>query len=267
MSMPTDPTNYPFPRSTARDRIALYEAENEANSQSPAGHSHLRAEHILLEEFAHASVMAYQRNEERTDLLNHFLFLAGVIATAVGISASVAYSANIVGPMLAAALGLVFAFILSFGFFIRLLQITKEHHDALVTMGVIKEFYVKELKDHMPQLQHVLRWRLHALPEHGRSGGTTFFIGSTIAVIGSFYLGGAMELLYHYTHEFGGLSHELPISLYLGTIPITGMLVDTPVFFLALLLFVWYYRFARRKHNLDAVIKFESEKLGLTLPK
>jgi hypothetical protein len=86
-------------------------------------------------------------------------------------------------------------------------------------------------------------------------------------VIGSFYLGGAMELLYHYTHEFGGLSHELPISLYLGTIPITGMLVDTPVFFLALLLFVWYYRFARRKHNLDAVIKFESEKLGLTLPK
>jgi hypothetical protein len=133
-------------------------------------------------------------------------------------------------------------------------------------MGVIKEFYVKELKDHMPQLQHVLRWRLDSLPERGHSGGTTFFIGSTIAVIGSFYLGGAMELLYHYTHEFGGLPHELSVALYLGAIPITGILVDTPVFLLALLLFAWYYRFARRRHSLAALIKAESEKLSEILP-
>jgi hypothetical protein len=223
----------------------------------------LHAEPLLLEEFSHASMVAHQANDDRTNLLNLYLLLAGVIATAAGVSASAALTANTIGPLLAIIVGLVLAAILSFGFFMRLIALSDKYFEALLTMDVIKEVYIQELGEQSTILERALRWRLKSLPKVSkwRSSGTTFFIGSIIAVIGSFYLGAATELLYHYTHGFGGASL---LPLYLGSIKISGMVVDTPVFLLAFLIHVLYYRLARGQRRARASMHLAAEQFGLT---
>jgi hypothetical protein len=240
--------------------LAELASHNEGNSGNDL---RLHPEPLMLEEFNHASVVAYQANDDRTSLLNLYLLLAGVIATAAGVSASAAFAANTIGPLLAIILGLVLASVLSFGFFMRLISLSDKYLDALLTMDVIKEVYIRELQGQTSVLERAIRWRLATLPRGGklRSSGTTFFIGSIITVIGSFYLGAAMELLYHYTHGFGGAPM---FALYLGSVKISGMLVDTPVFLLAFFAHVLYYRVARGQRRTYASIKAATQKFGLT---
>ena len=240
--MPLDATNLPFPRPVLRHDVLVPITQDGDVTQ-------LRAENILLEEFTHASVTAYQANQERTDLLNLYLIMAGVIATAVGISVSAALTRNLMGPLDAVIVGLIFASVLSFGFFVRLIHLGRKYHDALLTMDLIKEFYIQELREKMPHLQRAFRWRVDTLPESGHSSGTTLFIGTVIALMGSFSLGAAAELLFHYSNAFGGL---IPIKLSLGPVSVTGLLVDIPVFLVALLIHTIYYRTARRHLRLRA---------------
>lgn len=131
-----------------------------------------------------------------------------------------------------------------------------------MTMAQIKEFYIAEFKDSMPQLQRVLRWRMNNLPAAGDSSGTTLFIGSIISLVGSFYLGCAAELLYHYTHNLGGALKRFPI--YLGPIPITGLSLDVPVFLLAFAQYALYFRFARHRRELKARVQSEIDKLSVS---
>lgn len=247
--MPLDATNMPFPQPTPA-------------SPNPSPNTSLSAEPLLLEEFTHASVVAYQANADRTGLLNLYLLLAGVVATAAGVAATAALSANVIGPLLAVAAGLALAAVLSFGFFVRLIALSDKYVDALLTMDVIKEFYLQELGGQLPQLRRAFRWRLETLPMSSRASGTTGFIGSIIAVMGSFYLGAAAELLYHFTHAFGG---ALDNSLHLGNLPIPGFIVDAPVFLLALAFHAVYFRRAHQRRRVQASIRAEAEKFGLAL--
>lgn len=229
----------------------------------PGHDTKLRADNLLLEEFTHASVMAYQVNADRSGLLSLYLLFAGILVTASGIAISFAVSAHVIGPILAVTTGLILAGIMSFGFFIRLLQLSRKYHDSLLAMSVIKEYYIQQLRVEMPHLHQAFRWRLENLPAMGRSSGTTFFTGSIMAVIGSFYFGAATELLFYYTKAFGGL---LRFPVYFGTVSISGFAIDFPVFCLAFGLYClmyWRNRHIRRVH--DNIAK-ESAKFGLVLP-
>lgn len=259
--MADNPTNLPFPRSgTYRDIGATLASLTQPGE--PSGGNTLHAEYLLLEEFTHASVTAYQANQDRGTLLNLYLVLGGVLITAGGIAVSYAASANVKGPIYAVDLGLALAGIISFAFFARLLQLSRKYQDALMAMDVIKEFYLRELGEVMPHLRHAFRWRLGTLRDKGRSSGTTFFTGSVMAVIGSFYFGGASELLFYYTKDFGGV---LAVPLWLGPIRISGLLVDAPVFALALALYITFYRRARRhRFNQEGIAK-ELAQVGIPL--
>src|SRR5581483_4040890 len=191
------------------------------------------------------------------------LLFAGILVTASGIAVSFAVSAHVIGPILAVTTGLVLAGIMSFGFFARLLQLSRKYHDSLLTMAVIKEYYIQQLKADMPHLHQAFRWRLENLPAMGRSSGTTFFTGSIMAIVGSFYFGAATELLFYYTKAFGGL---LRFPVYFGAVSISGFAIDLPVFCLAFglyCLFYWHGRRIRRAHD---NIARESAKFGLVLP-
>lgn len=244
--MSTDALDLPFQRPT--------------HSQAGAGHAptlthtsglSLNAEHLLLAEFTHASVVAYQINEERGGLLNHYLVLAGVIATAAGVAASVSISVHKVGPLLAVIAGLVLASVVSFAFFMRLIEYSHKYDDALSTMNRIKEFYIRELKHEMPHLHQAFRWRHDVARQRGRTGGTTLLTGLIIAIMGSFYIGAAAELLYYFTHGFNGL---VTIPLYLGAFKISGFLVDAPAFSVVLLFHIVYYRRARHGPHVRQVL-------------
>jgi hypothetical protein len=256
--MPFDPTNVPLSRGTPS--VAELTLPSGADA---AEDLQLHPEPLLLEEFSHASVVAYQANGDRTNLLNLYLLLAGVIATAAGISASAAFAANTIGPLLAIIVGLVLAGILSFGFFMRLIALSDQYLEALLTMNVIKEVYIQELRGQTTVLERALRWRLTALPGGGklRSSGATLFIGSIIAVVGSFYFAVATELLYHYTQGFGGAPM---LSLYLGSVKISGLAVDGPIFLIVAAVHVLYYRFARGQRRVRASINAEAQRFGLS---
>src|SRR5258708_12434345 len=100
------------------------------------------------------------------------------------------------GRLRAIIVGLGLAGILSFGFFMRLIALSDQYLEALLTMNVIKEVYIQELRGQTTVLERALRWRLMALPKGGklRSGGATLFIGSYLALAGGFYISLAPEL-------------------------------------------------------------------------
>jgi hypothetical protein len=248
--MSTDALDLPFQRPTHAPAGA-----GQAPTLTRAGNLSLNAEHLLLAEFTHASVVAYQVNEERGSLLNHYLVLTGVIATAAGVAASVSISAHKVGPLLAVIAGLILASVVSFAFFMRLIEYSHKYDDALSTMNRIKEFYIRELKHEMPHLHHAFRWRHDVTRRRKRTGSTTLLTGLIIAIMGSFCIGAAAELLYYFTHGFNGW---VSIPLYLGSIKISGFLVDAPAFGVVLLLHLVYYRHARHgphvRHVMDGML-------------
>lgn len=232
--MPTDAVDLPFQRPTAAA------TDTTIATPTPTG---LNAENILLAEFGHASVVAYQSQEERTALLDHYLVLAGIVATACGLAATYAFEAHVVGPLLAADVALPLFTLISFGFFARLMHLRQKHREALVAMNTIKDYYLRELHRDMPHLHQAFRWRV-SRHHHHPSSGTTFFTASIIALTSSFSLAVAAELLYYFTHHFGG---AIGVAIYLGPIRIAGILVDAPVFLVTLAAFGLYYRRSRRK--------------------
>jgi hypothetical protein len=248
--MPTDGLDLPFQRPNVTATTAI---------SAPQTSFPLNAENILLAEFGHASVVAYQSQEERTALLDHYLVLAGIVATACGIAATYAFEAHVVGPLLAVDVALPIFTLISFGFFTRLMHLGLKHQEALVAMNMIKDYYLRQLHQEMPHLHQAFRWRA-SRHHRRRSSGTTFFTATIIAITSSFALAIATELLYYYTRDFGG---AVTPALFLGPIRIGGLVVDGPVFLVALASFGLYYRRARQ--TIDAAPPLEPT-LGLGLP-
>jgi hypothetical protein len=227
--MPVDVTHVPL----RRPRLPLAEIEREptARREDP---SSLHAEALLVEEFNYAGAVAFHAHEEHNGLLNLYLLLAGVIALGVGIAASVAMTARLTGPLLAMAVGLLLAAVLSFGFFLRLMGLGDEYREALQVMKQVQAVYVQEMHGRPEVLDRASRWRLEeVLSSEGRLRyrSITLVSGLVIAVAGSLYLAVASEFYYHYTQGFGGLP-RLPLAL--GNLQITGLVVDAPVFLFAL---------------------------------
>ena len=148
-----------------------------------------------------------------------------------------------VGPLLAVIAGLALAAIVSFAFFVRLTGLSRERHEALATMNAIKEFYIEQLREPWPRLHEAFRWRFSKHRSHGWYSGATALTAFIIALIGSFYLGVATELLFYYTRAFG---HVISVPIYIGTIRISGIVLDGPVFLVTFLVFGFLFWRARR---------------------
>ena len=186
--MPRDAANMPF------DRSAPYRASLAPGMVPERPDQHvettLRAESILLEEFNHASVAVYQAKEDSGNLFNLYLLGTAALATGMGVLASSFTRTNMEVLTLVQAVVFAIAGILSFAFFAKLLDLTVEYREGVLTMNTIKEFYIRRLRAQMPEIERAFRWRLRALPRGEPIGGNAL-VACTLALLSSLSIAAA----------------------------------------------------------------------------
>jgi len=184
----------------------------------PAGGAEitLKAENILLEEFEHASAAAYQAKDSTASLLNLYLLATAALATGGGVLLSSYSRSNMLTITLVVAVVLVISSILSFGFFVRLLDLARDYRDNLITMNLIKEFYIQRIGPRLPELPAAFYKRLADVPRSRALGFGMTTLNSTVALLTALAVAGAIgqarQLWAVYTSTFAPYSPEV----YLG---------------------------------------------------
>lgn len=229
--MPMDPTNPPAQRSAPF-------RENEAKS-SGGNDSGLKIESMLLEEFNYASTTAYQAMEDRARMFNMYLLVVGILGSAFGaIYPLGGASRSFIQPI--AAVVLFSAGIAGIAFFVLLIRLRQAFRQSLITMSVIKEFYIREFQQQMPGVQHAFRWRLSGIPAGERAGSATFIVCHMVGFIGALCFAGSVFM-----------SDELLRSDFPNTrIAALGVWQSLLLGFIAfLIMMVWMVGYYRRALN------------------
>lgn len=245
--MPADPTNMPFARPGTRDD----DTDLPALAGGGQYDATLKLESMLMEEFNYASIAAYQAYEDRARMFNLYLLLIGVVASAIGAIFQIGKPDSTSGRSLQYLVILLLAAgsVLGTFFFLMLIRLRQAHHDSILTMNTIKEFYMRKFKAHMPDVEHAFRWRLHTMPTGERWGSFTFLVCYTIAFLGSVCLAGATYEAYN-----AFLGHALDSALpFLGSAQ--ALLVATLAAAIWLLGHIVYYVRTLSKRRDTAAIK------------
>lgn len=249
--MPADPTNMPFPRPGIREATGEITGGGQYDTT-------LKLESMLLEEFNYAGISAYQAYEDRARMFNLYLLLIGVVASAIGAIYQVGKPDSSTGrglqELVISLLGAGSA--LGFVFFVKLIRLRQAHHESILTMNTIKEFYIRKFKAHMPDVEHAFRWRLHTMPTGERLGSVTFLVCYTIASLDSLCLAGATYEAYS-----AFLSHALATVLPLS-INKQAALAAMLVAVLWLLVHIGYYVRVLSKRRDKAAIEAAEREMG-----
>jgi len=226
--MARDATNMPFERSPSyRNDDSTQQASGSNNSFDTS----LKIENMLLEEFNYVSVTAYQAMEDRARISSFYYLLLGVLAS--GLAAVYQFSGgarNI--PLSLVALLLFIGALISICFFVTLIRLRQAYKESLLTMNVIKEFFIDQFKQQMPAIEQAFRWRLATMPKGERVGSVTFMIAALNAFIGSLCLAGALFFI-----------TEQPLSSTWASI------LAGAVFIIAVLVHIYYYRLSLSKES------------------
>ncbi len=236
--MPHDPTSMPFSRqATFRDAEntlanAQPNQQNQPNGQAvhtgpqtavrtprvagaAPGDTTLKAENILLEEFNHASVVAYQAKDELTNLFNLYLITVGVLATGLGVLANIYTSKNAITVMLVEVIILSIASILSFALYVRRFDIAHEYRESILTMNRIKIYYIQHLVAQMPDLPRAFQQRLSATSLTRPLGMGTSIMSVTMALLSGLGVAGVVgqtrQLVAISTATFANYTPEITI--------------------------------------------------------
>ena len=226
--MARDATNMPFERSTSYQNN---DSTEQANGSNNTFDTSLKIENMLLEEFNYVSVTAYQAMEDRARISSFYYLLLGVLASGLAAVYQFGGGTHNVPLFLVATLLLIGA-IISISFFVTLIRLRQAYKESLLTMNVIKEFYIDQFKQHMPAIEHAFRWRLATMPKGERIGSVTFMIAALNAIIGSLCLAGAVFI-----------STEQPLS---NTV---AFILAVLVFVIAVLTHIFYYRRSLSKES------------------
>lgn len=186
--MARDATNMPFKRSTSYGNNDSTDQENDSNRRFDTS---LKIENMLLEEFNYVSVTAYQAMEDRARISSFYYILLGVLVSALVAIIQFSGGTRYISLPLVAILLFIGALI-SISFFITLIRLRQAYKESLLTMNVIKEFYIDQFKQQMPAIEQAFRWRLATMPKGERIGSVTFVIAALNAFIGSLCLAGAL---------------------------------------------------------------------------
>ena len=184
----------------------------------PAGGAEitLKAENILLEEFEHASAAAYQAKDSTASLLNLYLLATAALATGGGVLLSSYSQSNKLTVSLVVAVVLAISSILSFGFFVRLLDLARDYRDNLITMNLIKEFYIQRIGPRLPELPAAFYKRLADVPRSRALGFGMTTLNITVALLTGLAVAGAIgqarQLWAVYTSSFAPYSPEISLG-------------------------------------------------------
>ena len=176
----------------------------------------LKAENILLEEFEHASAAAYQAKDSTASLLNLYLLATAALATGGGVLLGSYSASNRLTVTLVITVVLAISSILSFGFYVRLLDLARDYRDNLITMNLIKEFYIQRIGPRLPELPAAFYKRLVDVPRSRALGFGMATLNITVALLTSLALAGAVgqarQLWAVYTSTFAPYSPEVSIG-------------------------------------------------------
>jgi 8-oxo-dGTP pyrophosphatase MutT (NUDIX family) len=179
-----------------------------ARDTSPLRDTTIRAESILLEEYNYASSTAYQAMEDRARLFNLYLVVFGIFVSGLTALYQIGQSQTNANNQandqtaklftysqpIALAL-LVIVSLTGFVFFFQLIKLRQAYRDSLLTMNVIKEYYLMRLTPQMPDITTAFRWRLQTIPA-GERRTVTFLVCTTIAALASLALAAASFVAY-----------------------------------------------------------------------
>ncbi len=218
----------------------------------------LRVESILLKEFDYAGLTAYQVYENRERIFNFYFTLMGALISGLGALYQIGENSHTPWQPLAVAL-LIVGGLLSLTFFVRLIHLRQSLRDSIITSYVIKEFYISQFLERIPQIEQAFRWRLNTIPSGERPSSDTSFVTYPIALLGSAsfavatLLGDQLWVGYHH-------ATLLPLSA-----PIESWTLAVVAFALVASLHYLYYQ---RELNADKELKTledQAIKLGISL--
>ena len=183
--MPNDASNMP------NSRQAIYRSGGNADDKLDTT---LKIENMLLEEFNYAGITAYQAMEDRARMFNFYLLLVSVIMSGLGAVYQFGGRINIYLHLLS-FIFLLIAGIMGTAFFVKLIRLRQAWRESVICMNVIKEFYIQQFQQQMPQVNHAFRWRLKTIPAGEHRGSTTFIVCFTIAMLESASFAGAAFII------------------------------------------------------------------------
>ncbi|HEY7975206.1 MAG TPA: hypothetical protein VID72_07680, partial [Ktedonobacterales bacterium] len=148
----------------------------------------LRVENILLKEFDYAGLTAYQVYENRERIFNFYFTIMGALLSGLGALYQLSRNTNADWRPLAVGL-LIAGGLLSAIFFVRLIHLRQSLRESIITTYVIKEFYIQQFVEDIPNIEQAFRWRLATLPSGERPSSDTSFVLYPIAVLCSLAFG------------------------------------------------------------------------------
>lgn len=251
--MPSDPGNMPFQRRMADSGVSTDDAPD------PQMVHALNAENILMQEFNHANVTAYQTKDERAHVFNTYLVQMGVLFTGL-VTLETIYANHPLNVLAVSALIVgVFAGVVSVAYFARVFALGSTLQDSLIAMNLIKEFYIQQLKREMPQLEQAFRWRLVGYSASEQSGKMPFVMSFSLALIGSTFFAFAISLVLFLRKALGQ-----PAGTGVQTTTADIAIVSL-TWGIGLLAFAAYYAVLMLRHNAERGLRAEAEKLGLVV--
>ena len=244
--MARDATNMPFERSASYRND---DSTEQAKGTNRPFDTSFKIENMLLEEFNYASVTAYQAMEDRARISSFYYILLGVLVSGLAVVYQFSGGTRTIPQALVALLLFIGAFI-SICFFVTLIRLRQAYKESLLTMNVIKEYYIDQFKQQMPTIEKAFRWRLTTMPKGERIGSVTFMIAALNAFIGSLCLAGAVFFI-----------TEQPLSNTWTSI------VAGALFILAVSVHIYYYRYSLSKESDTKTINEQVEVLETALNK
>ena len=244
--MARDATNMPFPRPASYQNSDTIEQAKGSNNKLD---SSLKIENMRIEEFKYAGVTAFQAMEDRARISSFYYILVGVLASGLAAIYQLGGGTHNVPLFLVATL-LIVGTLISICFFVTLIRLRQPYKESLISMNVIKEFYIEQYKQQMPAIEQAFQWRLHTMPKGERIGSVTFMIASLNAIIGSLCLAGAVFIF-----------TEQPLS------DTGAFILALAIFIVAVLVHIFYYRKSLSKEIDAAVISKQEENLESALEK
>ncbi len=210
----------------------------------------LKLDGMLLEEFNYAGNTAYQAMEDRARLFNLYLVIIGVLTS--GLVA--VYQLTVLKVLQAytqplTLLLLVVGGILGVVFFVQLIRLRQAHQDSIITMNMVKEYYLGRFQDDSPNIGQVFNWRLAGMKAGERLGSVTFLICFTVAVLAGLAFAAAAFVGYLLYSGSVGANILAPESY----LPAGG--IGLGVLAVAVVFQVLYYRVALSRKKEQAKIK------------
>jgi hypothetical protein len=196
----------------------------------------LKIENMLLEEYNYAATTAYQAMEDRARMFNMYLLVVGILGSAFGAIYPLGGNSarNFIQPI--AAVVLFAAGVAGIAFFVLLIRLRQAFRQSLITMTVIKEYYIREFQPQMPNIVHAFRWRLKGIPAGERAGSATFIVCHMVGFIAALCFAGCVFMV----NEL--LASAVPTTQFPSLALAQSLLAAILMFVVVMVWMVVYYR-------------------------